>query len=82
MAQKNEPKAEQAEAPKGPDYIAFHVREGERGKSYWTRLGAAWAHRNGGGFNIQLDVMPVTGFDGRIVLRAPKAEEAAPEAGE
>ena len=81
MAQKTEQKAEQAQADKGPDFIAFHVLEGERGKKYWTRLGAAWAHRDGEGFNIQLDVMPVTGFDGRIVLRVPRADDAAPETG-
>jgi hypothetical protein len=79
MAQKTEQKAEQAQADKGPDFIAFHVREGERGKKYWTRLGAAWAHRDGAGFNIQLDVMPVTGFDGRIVLRVPEPKADKPE---
>lgn len=76
MARNTEPKAKQADADNTPDYIAFHVRDGEKGKSYWTRLGAAWAHRDGDGFNIQLDVMPVRGFDGRIVLRVPKADDA------
>lgn len=80
MARKNETTSEQAESNKGPDYIAYHVRDGERGKSYWTRLGAAFAHKDGEGINIQLDVLPVGGFDGRLVLRVPKAE--ADKAGE
>jgi hypothetical protein len=33
---------------------------------------AAWAHKDGHGFNVTLDALPV---NGRIVLREPKAEE-------
>lgn len=59
--------------PKAPALIAFHVREGKKGsKGFWTRIGAAWPHQNGDGFNIQLDCVPV---DGRIVLRPAKAED-------
>lgn len=79
MARKNETTNEQAEASKGPDYIAYHVSEGDRGKRYWTRLGAAFLHRDGEGINIQLDVLPVGGFDGRLVLRAPKADDGKAE---
>jgi len=75
MARKNET-AEQAESNKGPDYIAYHVREGEKGKRYWTRLGAAFAHKDGEGINIQLDVLPVGGFDGRLVLRVPREADS------
>lgn len=74
MTRKNETTNEQTEANKGPDYIAYHVRDGERGKSYWTRLGAAFAHKDGEGINIQLDVLPVGGFDGRLVLRVPRTD--------
>lgn len=72
---KNTTKTEQAEASKGPDFIAFHVREGERGKKYWIKLGAVFAHDDGKGFNVQLDVLPVGGFDGRLVLRVPRETE-------
>ena len=53
---------------KTPSHIAYHVREIEgRDKSYWTRIGSAWAHQDGQGFNIQLEgLVPL---DGRIVLR-------------
>jgi hypothetical protein len=42
------------------------VRNREGGEGYWTRIGAAWAHKNGNGFNIQLETVPL---DGRITLR-------------
>lgn len=62
-----------------PSHDVFHViGEGENAR--WTKLGAAWAHRDGEGFNIQLNFMPL-GAEGRFVVRKvkPKAE-AAPAA--
>ena len=50
---------------KSPSYIAYTVREG-KDKSYFTRIGAAWPHKDGKGFNIQLDAVPL---DGKITLR-------------
>ncbi len=49
-----------------PTHIAYQVRESNEQQSYWTRIGAAWAHKDGNGFNIQLDSVPL---DGRITLR-------------
>lgn len=53
-------------SPKAPSHIAYHVRDREGGKSFWTRIGVAFAHNDGKGFNIQLEVAPL---DGRITLR-------------
>lgn len=53
-------------ASKAPTHIAYQVREGSNDKNYWTRIGAAWAHKDGKGFNIQLDSFP---RDGSITLR-------------
>lgn len=78
MAQKTTNKTEQTAEAKAPDFIAFHVT-GEGKKSYWTRIGAAWKHKDGEGMNLQLDLVPMAG--GRIVLRTPK-EEAANETAE
>ena len=50
---------------KKPSHIAYHVRDG-KDKGYFTRIGAAWPHKDGQGFNIQLDITPL---DGRISLR-------------
>ncbi len=59
---------------KAPALIAWHVREAKAGgKAYWTRIGAAWPHKGGDGFTVQLDLTP---FDGKIVLLPPKAEDA------
>jgi len=30
-------------------------------KSTWTRVGAAWPHKDGKGFSIQLDAVPLNG---------------------
>jgi hypothetical protein len=51
---------------KTPTHIAYHVRNREGGKGFWTRIGSAWAHKDGNGFNIQLDSAPI---DGRITVR-------------
>ncbi len=51
---------------KAPSHIAYQVREREGHKSFWIRIGSAWQHSDGKGFNIQLDAMPI---DGRITLR-------------
>ncbi|MGD9691414.1 MAG: hypothetical protein AB7G17_01070 [Phycisphaerales bacterium] len=53
--------------PSAPTHIAYHVRDGRDGKKgFWTRIGAAWSHSDGQGFNIQCDCVPL---DGRITLR-------------
>ena len=48
-----------------PTHIAYQVRDsGDDG--FWTRIGAAWPHKDGKGFSLQLDAVPL---DGRIALR-------------
>jgi hypothetical protein len=43
-------------------------REGANGKeAYWLKIGSAWPHKDGKGFNLQLSALPASG--GRIVLR-------------
>jgi hypothetical protein len=57
---------DQTVASKAPTHSVSQVRN-INGKSYWTRIGSAWAHKNGTGFNIQLDAVPL---DGRLVVSA------------
>ena len=38
---------------------ALTVRE-SNGKSYWTKIGAAFPNRNGGGYMVKLDAMPAS----------------------
>ena len=56
-----------------PTYIAYHVKEtnaGENGekRGVWTKVGAAWPNKDGKGFSVVLDVIPL---DGRLMLREP-----------
>lgn len=58
---------------KAPTHIVYHVVEYDNGnKANWTRAGAAWAHKDGEGFNVALNLFPV---DGRLVIRTRKEEE-------
>jgi hypothetical protein len=52
---------------------AVYVVEGEGESAYWTKIGSAWSHSDGDGFNIQLTALPLTG---RIVVRKPKQAKA------
>ncbi len=63
--ERNETKSE----PKAPAFIAYHVAERGKDKSFWTRIGAAWTHEDGKGMSLTLDLVPIDG--GRIVLRVP-----------
>ncbi len=54
-----------------PEFNAFFV-QGEGRNANWIKLGAAWNHKNGEGITVQLDTLPVQGFNGKIVLIAPK----------
>jgi hypothetical protein len=53
---------------------AVYVVEGEGDAAFWTKVGAAWPHEDGEGFNIQLSAMPL---NGRLVVRKPKANKEA-----
>ena len=56
---------------KAPTHIAYQIHE-TGNKGYWTRISAAWPHRDGNGFNIQLDSLPI---DGKINLRIHSERE-------
>ncbi|MFK4411060.1 hypothetical protein ABH991_008152 [Bradyrhizobium ottawaense] len=45
------------------------VVTGEGESAFWTKLGAAWPHDDGKGFNVELIALPVSG---RIVIRERK----------
>jgi hypothetical protein len=56
----------QTAASKSPSHVVYHVRDREGKKAIWNRIGAAWAHADGKGFNAQLEFVPL---DGRISVR-------------
>ena len=51
---------------KAPSFIAYHVRNKSDSEGFWTRIGSAWEHADGQGYNIQIETVPL---DGRITLR-------------
>lgn len=67
-----EPQTTEGTSPKQPTHIAYHVRDREGGKGFWTRIGSAWPHADGKGFNIQIETVPL---DGRITLRVVSDEK-------
>lgn len=70
----------QAQGAKTPSHLVYHVREfdGREGKkSFWTRIGSAWQHADGKGFNVQVECVPL---DGRISLRVASEKKDNPPA--
>ncbi len=59
-------KTSDAASSKTPSHIVYHVRDRDGGKGFFTRIGAAWEHKDRKGFNVQIDCVPL---DGRITLR-------------
>lgn len=50
---------------RNPTHRLYNVR-GEGDHAFWTPIGAAWLHRDGNGFSITCDAIPL---QGRLVLR-------------
>ena len=53
----------------------------------WLEVGIASAHKDGLGFDVKLDLLPVGGFNGRILVReigapVPEPESTPPPASE
>ncbi len=64
-----------------PTHYVYHVAEkeqteGEEKRGFWTKIGAAWAHGDGKGFTLAIDLLPL---NGRIVLREPREDEPKQE---
>lgn len=64
-------KQETASAKNAPSHGVFVV-EGDGDRAFWTKIGCAWAHNDGQGYNVQLSAIPV---GGRLIIRAKKEEQ-------
>ncbi|RTL70311.1 MAG: hypothetical protein EKK41_12770 [Hyphomicrobiales bacterium] len=54
-----------------PTHRAYAISK--RGdKSHWQDIGAAWTHKDGKGFNLKLDYLPLNGAE--LALRIADAE--------
>lgn len=66
-------------APSANRFDAYSVREyeanGEK-KSEWTKVGVAFPHSDGKGYNVVLHALPV---DGKLVLRLHEPKEDGAE---
>lgn len=59
-----------------PSHNAYTVEDrGEDQDPFWLKIGAAWPHKDGKGFNVTLSALPL---DGRVVLRLPTDAEGEP----
>ena len=54
-----------------PDFNVYAVN-GEGKSAFWVKLGAAWKHREGDGFNLVLQALPL---NNRLVLLPPKEQD-------
>jgi hypothetical protein len=58
-----------------PSHNAFVVSEytvGTEKHSAWRKIGVAFAHKDGQGFDVILEAVPVSG---KLTLRVPKPDE-------
>jgi hypothetical protein len=55
-----------------PAFTAYAVTKREGKDDWWTPIGAAFPHKDGTGYNIVLQTIPL---DGKIVLRPPKERQ-------
>ena len=60
-----------------PTHFVYTVTEreanaGEENRDFWTKIGAAWPHKDGKGFTVSLEAMSL---NGRLVLREPEERE-------
>lgn len=61
-----------------PTHIAYYTRPGKDGeRDFWNACGAAWAHKDGKGFRLRLDAMPVGGVI-ELRINEPKAANDTP----
>jgi hypothetical protein len=55
-----------------PTYRIYSVTKGTEDKAVWTEIGAAWGHKDGKGFNLQFNALPLEGAG--LVLRTAEAK--------
>jgi hypothetical protein len=64
--------AETGKTTKKPSHTAYSIRERDGKDSKWTEIGVAFPHKDGKGFDILFDVVPLSG---RITIRVPSEKK-------
>ena len=59
---------ETGKSTKKPSHVAYSIRQREGKDSKWTEIGVAFPHKDGKGFDILFDVVPL---NGKITIRVP-----------
>ncbi len=58
-----------------PSHRIYAVTKRNSGeKNDWTEVGAAWAHKDGKGFSLKLEYLPLNG--GELSLRIPSDKKS------
>ena len=57
-----------------PSYRIYSVAGNGDKKAVWQEIGAAWKHKDGKGFNLQFNALPLEGAS--VVLRAVEARKS------
>lgn len=70
----NAPKNTAADQSKPQPLGVFVVDERNQDRKFWTRVGAAWPHEDGKGYN--LEIIPGISVSGRLVIREKKQDDA------
>ncbi len=55
-----------------PTHTIYQVIKREKDLKIWSRIGVAWMHQDGEGFNLTFDAFPLTGS---VVVRKKLSEE-------
>lgn len=60
-----------------PELIGYTVIDrGNNKRVVWSRIAAGWPHKDGRGYDIRLDALPI---DGRLTLRFQDQSDVAAE---
>ncbi len=59
-------------------YRIYSVIERPKQQEFWLNIGVAFPHKEGDGFNLVLQVLPLHG-NGKLVMRAYEPETSAEE---
>lgn len=57
-----------------PTHRIYAVSKRNGDANAWTEIGAAWPHKDGKGFSLKLDYLPLNGAE--LSLRVPKPKDA------
>ncbi len=57
-----------------PQPLGVFVVDERTDRKFWTRVGAAWPHDDGKGFNVE--ITPGISVSGRLVIREKKQDDA------